>query len=83
MFKTALIYIIFTAIGRSGAFLLLPLLTVNMTKTDFGYLAVFSNLMICFTPIISINGNIILSRNFSSDNKFLLENLQNNSVFFS
>ncbi|PJC86308.1 hypothetical protein CSW98_08805 [Vibrio sp. HA2012] len=81
MFKTAFTYIIFTALGRSGAFVLLPLLTVNMSKDDFGYLSIFSNLMIFFTPLISMNGNITLSRNFNTDNKLIISHLQNNSIF--
>ncbi|WP_076589002.1 lipopolysaccharide biosynthesis protein [Vibrio ostreicida] len=80
MFKTAAIYIIFTALGRSGAFLLLPLLTSSMSKSDFGILAIFSNLMILFTPIISLNANITLSRNFSEENKLLISELENNSL---
>ncbi|GGM31897.1 polysaccharide biosynthesis protein [Paraliobacillus quinghaiensis] len=69
LLKASGIYTITNIINKAIPFLLLPILTVYLTPSDYGVVSMFTVLIGFFMPIAGLNISGAISRKFFDDNK--------------
>ena len=81
LFKDAGIYTIFNIIDRSVPFLLLPVITRILEPEQYGIYGAFQSLIIIVLPIISLNTDSSILRNYFSLDQSKFKSYFSNGVF--
>lgn len=69
IFKDSIIYLGSSITNKAIPFLLLPIMTTYLTPEDYGYLSIFSTLVLFYTAIVGMSLNTNVTKYFHSVSK--------------
>jgi O-antigen/teichoic acid export membrane protein len=81
VFKSSLIYLATSIINRGIPLVMLPILTAYLLPAEYGYISLFQ-LIISFThPLINLNGNLLISKEFKLVSKETMQLINGNYLY--